>query len=203
MVYAIDSGSYLSRAKARILDNSRESLFYAAYELRCCIEARQEEYLQAQRDYAKSIPKSWNIGKQHAALESIFSSERIQSIAINFTDHAKIEALHIPVSTTLRQQAERLGDLLHAQTTYRAESDVWWSELRDRLMGIYRSAWTCNQSKILCPVMLVGEKSIGKIVFSLEPGEARIVQRLASEKRSVIMQVTYLTSPPVDWKCDL
>lgn len=53
--YWVGARSYLERAKARLEDATHVSLFYAAYEIRCAVEARQDEYLKAQEQYAKNV----------------------------------------------------------------------------------------------------------------------------------------------------
>lgn len=44
MTYAIDSRSYLERARKQLDQGTQEGLFYAAFELRCGAEARLHEH---------------------------------------------------------------------------------------------------------------------------------------------------------------
>jgi len=59
MPYSVSARGYLHRAKLRLLENSNEAIFYGAFELRCCVEARQEEYATA----IDFIKKRLNLGK--------------------------------------------------------------------------------------------------------------------------------------------
>ncbi len=47
MKYGTHSRGYLARARQRLDEGSFESLFYAAFELRCGIEARLQQYEEA------------------------------------------------------------------------------------------------------------------------------------------------------------
>ena len=44
--YAVMARDYLARARERLMEGSKAALFHAAMELRCCVEARQAEYLE-------------------------------------------------------------------------------------------------------------------------------------------------------------
>jgi hypothetical protein len=54
MGYGIHSRSYLKRARQRLDEGYPESLFYAAFELRCGVESRMKEYLDAQDHISES-----------------------------------------------------------------------------------------------------------------------------------------------------
>ena len=60
--YGFKSRDYLKRAKARLNEDKGESLFYAALELRCGIEARLHEYT-VRIPKTRSSEKMWQIGK--------------------------------------------------------------------------------------------------------------------------------------------
>ncbi len=46
--YLVNSRNYLLRARKRLDEKTPASLFYAAFELRCGVESRMQEYLDAQ-----------------------------------------------------------------------------------------------------------------------------------------------------------
>ena len=43
--------------------NDTQYLFYAAFEIRCGIEARMQEYLDVQEHVSKGVKKEWNLTK--------------------------------------------------------------------------------------------------------------------------------------------
>ena len=47
MVYGINAESYLSRARKQLDEGTQNGLFYSAFELRCGVETRLHEYLDA------------------------------------------------------------------------------------------------------------------------------------------------------------
>ena len=51
--YAIGSRDYLARARRRSSEGSAEALFYAALEVRSGVEARMQEYLEAQQHVSR------------------------------------------------------------------------------------------------------------------------------------------------------
>jgi hypothetical protein len=55
MPYGIHARDYLTRARLRLDEQSPAGLFYAAFELRCGIESRLRQYIEAQRGNAIRI----------------------------------------------------------------------------------------------------------------------------------------------------
>jgi hypothetical protein len=203
-VYGIAPRDYLARAKQRLEERTLVGLFYAALEVRCFVEARQDEYLDAQKEYAKSIPKAWKIGAQGKSLEWVFSSKQIQHLTWLVGDKS-IEAYHVPVGEELRNAGERLSDLLHVQAKRYDVSDPWWTETRRRLVGIYQRAWACCQGRLLCPA-LVGKdgQTIGAIKIELDAnGDPRGVADMLKPGVRGILRVNYLDAPPKEWVCDI
>ncbi|MEZ5767724.1 MAG: hypothetical protein R3D80_08700 [Paracoccaceae bacterium] len=84
-----------------------EFLFYAAFEL-AVSEQRQHELLSAQERYRRSLPKKFEIGKQHLELSRIFGRNEIQCITSTFQYGWEIEFQYVPVSVSLRKRAQRL-----------------------------------------------------------------------------------------------
>jgi hypothetical protein len=204
--YGVSAEAYLDRAGSKLRERTNEGLFYAAFELRCFVEARQDEYLDAQRKYAKSIPAGHQIGKQGKVLDAIFHSDLIQHIQwlMKGEDAVMFEAFHVPVTSQLRNGAERLGDLLHHQRKWRASDDAWWAQTRKLLVDLYRLAWTCRQGLLVSPVFLEGDGSmLGTVVMKLDGADAA---RFAEQTRAGAigrMRVDYLSTPPAGWIPDL
>lgn len=201
--YGISAGAYLTRAKQRLDEQTPDALFYAAFELRCFVEARQDDYLDAQKEYARSIPKAHRIGAQGKALDRIFDNRSIQSFRFAVTGGEFFQGYHVPVSLKLRRESEWLGNLLHAQMKWRAPEDEWWAAIRQRLVDLYRLAWTCAQGNMPSPAFIVNGNTIGNLRLY---GDDDVLQRLQSALPAGtrgIVHVQYLKAPPADWVCDL
>ena len=201
--YAITPDAYLGRAREHILNGSAQSLFYAALELRFFVESKQDQYLEAQAEYAKSVPKRWKIGAQGKALEAIFESNRIQQVAWSVKGELIYEAHYVPLPPELRKYAERLGDLLHAMGEWKASDDPWWSKTWKDLRVAYELAWQCNRGLLLSPMFLVEGHAVGTMVLSAD-GDARdkLLKNMEAGTMGV-MKVDYLNAPPSAWQSDL
>ena len=74
MPYGVAARDYLARAKARLMERTQEGLFYAAFEFRCCVETRQEDYARA-IEFEKFKVEAWRIGLRLTATEVIRQRE--------------------------------------------------------------------------------------------------------------------------------
>ena len=201
--YDISPAGYLSRAKERLEANSPADLFYAALELRCFVEARQDEYLEAQKKYARSVPKAWKTSDQGKALDKIFDSEKIQHLVYVFDDDMEFDFYYMPVTAALRNGAERLSNLIHAQMEPRHPDSDWWVEKKNEIVRLYRLAWFCCQGNIASPAMLRKGAAIGDFTAIFRDGRGLdIVPRMVP---GVIfrLKVEYPLMPPNSWKCNL
>jgi hypothetical protein len=203
MAYGIGPKGYLARARARLLDGSQESLFYAAFELRCFVEAQQDEHLDAQKEYVRSIPKAYKIGAQGKQLERLFESSRIQHVRFIAEDGYTIDGFHVPVRKTLRNGAERLGKLLHAQMKPRPDGDAWWAETEKSLKAFYREAWPCSKGNLFSPMFLKDGITVGKLALEEGGIETDRIMSLMRAGTKGLFRVEYLTEPPVAWVCDI
>ncbi|WP_414814962.1 hypothetical protein [Rhizobium sp. IY2] len=203
MGYGVSSRSYLKRAKCRINENTDEGLFYAALELRSFLEARQDEYLDAQRTYAKSMPAAWETSKQWKALQRISKSDKIQHLNFSFSDGWTLEAFHVPVTETFRKATEKLSDMLHAQAVYRPPESPWWEEARHKVIAVYRSAWLCQQGTLLCPALVDKDMIEGRLALLLPGGETEEYAKRFAKDQTMFVKVNYLESVPNQWSPDL
>ena len=199
--YDIGSAGYLDRAAARLREGMPESLFYAALELRCYVEARQDEYLATQTDYVKSVPPAWKIGKQWKALEGVMKGPQIQHLHFTYDDGFQFDAHYVPVTSKLRNAAERLSNLIHAQQSYRSPDDQWWQVTRSDVVATFREAWVCAQGRLLSPALISEHRPIGSISFAFRkdsPDDMAIYEAMAANG-VVTVQVNYLEAPPSSW----
>ena len=72
MIYSVTSHAYLERMKARMNEGTDEALFYAALELRCGVEARMREYVEAIDGIPESEKKQWHVAKLGRSLETAY-----------------------------------------------------------------------------------------------------------------------------------
>jgi hypothetical protein len=72
MEYRTSSRDYLLRAQERLRDGTREALFYAAFELRCGIEARMRQYLEVCDHISKKKKEGWKIADLGRGTEEAF-----------------------------------------------------------------------------------------------------------------------------------
>ena len=105
MVYGISAREYLARAKSNLSNPDCTFLFYAAFELRACIEARQDEYVDAQQRYLKSLPKSEKIGKKAKLLARICKPHLITALRFVFDD-GDYFVYYTPVSNNLHKKVK-------------------------------------------------------------------------------------------------
>lgn len=202
--YGVGSHSYLARAKTCLVEGSPASLFYAAFELRCCIEARQDEYLEAQKRYRRSLARLWQTGKKAKELDRIFSQDIISKITMTADGAHPITAFHVPINKKLVKNADKLGGYLHAAEEYHSPDDFWWSRFHELLVQTYREAWIACQGKLLCPPLLTpnGTTSV-TIEFDHEQDMPPEWREYYSKGKAIVVEVDYPKSAPADWQCDL
>ncbi|WP_109614517.1 hypothetical protein [Pseudaminobacter salicylatoxidans] len=178
-------------------------MFYAALELRGCVEARQDEYLEAQVRYRQSLPRSWQVGKKAKELDRIFSQDKISKITIAPAMVPSLTVYHIPVGKHLVNCVDRLGNYLHA-VQFQRMNDPWWMDFKALLLETYRAAWIVCQGSLLCPPFI---SSGGKtsVTIEVDQNQERQVDWRAYGKPGdmVDVHVDYPNSPPLEWVCDL
>lgn len=84
--YNVDIFHYLRRARKKLDSGVPDDLFYSAFELRCALESRLQDYLDARDDIAKRKKKGWKIAVSSRALEEAFEEgikeEGVSSIVL-------------------------------------------------------------------------------------------------------------------------
>lgn len=199
--YGISARDYLKRARLNLSSDELPGLFYAAFELRCCVEARQDLYLDAQKKYRRSLPRSWQLKPKSRELDRIFASNQIAQITIHFDDLPDSTFHYVPVSASLLKAAQKLGDDLHCKQEHHDPDHPWWCALRDRLVETYRQAWFCCKGQLLCPLLLhPGLTTNG--VFDTDGLDPNFGSAMRSG-REVKITIAYPTTYPSNWVCDL
>lgn len=150
--YGVRSNAYLLRARCRLDENTSDALFYAAFELRCGVEARMREYLEDQEHVSRKKREGWQIAALAGTLEQTFSLGELGARYTFYRDSSLIGTLEYrPVLPVTRAAAERLGDYLHAQRAYRNPDDPWWVQLRAFLESTYRGLEWSVSGELLGP----------------------------------------------------
>ena len=175
--YDIYPTSYLARASKCLEEMDPRFLFYAALEIRFFVEARQDQYLVAQRAYRKSLPKSFEIGKQGKELLRIYSLEKRQIIEQVFPDGYSHKLVYVPLPVELRSGAERLGEFLHAQKE--KISDEKFSVLRGTIIRLLSLSYLCAEGNLLSPMLIARGNAVGSVQAIFAKGESeQLVTRL-------------------------
>lgn len=219
MEYLVTPQDYLARARDCLLSNKPSNIFYAALELRCCVESRQADYLEALEFFRGTKIKHWQVGQTSRKLLESWENPKIAKLTYQFPDK-DFPTFFTPVKPTLARAIEKeLGVLLHAQTKFREAKDQWWANQRNRLTEIYREAWVaCRgehmapplwnaESRETHPVRLYARPDTAELLIRfllLQPTAANrsVLARPTASKR-FMLNVDYLDEPPGDWECDL
>ncbi len=205
MGYPVSAKAYLARAKDALENGRPEGLFYAALELRCCIETRQAEYAEALSAYKETKIKPWNIGDTGRRIRRASYADRIALFRYNFGE-GWFDSYHTPISDKLIAFAEKeLGQLLHCQLVYRSPEEEWWANTKAQLIEGYRMTWLSCQGDSLVPPLWNGTtKSVHPVVLEKHDGNASLFDRLpvlpGTEFR---VEIRYLDNAPNHWHCDL
>lgn len=194
--YGIHSRDYLKRARRRLDENTSESLFYAAFELRCGIEARLREYLDVQEAVSEKKKSGWKIAQLAKDLERVFDvGDKAVKISIYSRDRRDLlyEFLYTPVTSGLRKKGQQLGDHLHASKSYHCPDDSWWRELRELLEATYRDLERANSGTMIG--VPLREPGTSKVRFFTEVppgGRDAVLEKIGGVGASSYLQVTYL-----------
>ena len=153
--YNIDSIAYLRRARRCLDQNTREALFYAAFELRCGTESRVQQYLDARKDIARHKKQGWKIvGSSRELDRRIQLGDTIYEACLSDDVGNSIFLYYTSISARLRESAgARLHDLLHAMKSHYENDNRWWGDTRDFLEQIYSDLAITSRGTLLAPIM--------------------------------------------------
>ena len=153
-VYGTDVYAYLVRAREQLDSQRCDRLFYAALELRCAVESRLQQYLDAREDIAKHKKKGWRIAGSEMELSKVFKDGRtIVELQLSEAAAGRLRLFYTPVSKTLVSAAERLGDLLHHRKTDLDPTDIWWQKTRSFLEETFTGLEFASAGTLLAPPM--------------------------------------------------
>jgi len=171
MGYQVRALDYLARAKALLDSGNEPSLFYAAFELRCGIEARLKEYFDAQAETTLKRRAGWQIDKLAKQVESVFelgSNKGYRMTVFDAATNAHISSvMYTPVTAQLQKLGERLGDYLHSQAPNRICEPTFWLKLK-HLLALTHEELTFACSGTLMAPPLVHPKNSGERFFCID-----------------------------------
>ena len=193
--YTTGSHCYLARAERMLNEGTKESLYYAARELRCGVEARLREYLDCQEHVPKKRRQEWNLGRLARTAKRTFSTEnKVGRFSIADGETGELTVLYYtPVSRQLRKAAERLGNYLHASRQYHPPDDPFWKDLRGRLREIAAELRKATAGTLLgMPLMRPGNK----LAMPFEYFEDESIRRRFKKGGQYQINVEYLDEYP-------
>lgn len=153
-VYGTDVYAYLARARGELDSRRCDRLFYAALELRCAVESRLQQYLDAREDIAKHKKKGWRIAASEMELSKVFKDGRtIVELQLSEAATGRLRLFYTPVNKTLVSAAERIGDLLHHRRTNLDHTDIWWQKTRSFLEETFTGLEFASAGTLLAPPM--------------------------------------------------
>ena len=196
MEYHTSSRDYLKRAKAKLKEGTPESLFYAAFELRCGIEQRMREYLEAWDHVSEKKKQGWRFPELGRTIDHTFKlGDKVARFTITSDKKDKIYGVfyYTPVSSELKEMAGRIGNYLHAFREYKPPTDEWWNETRTYLENVY------VELRKACSGTLLGAPLVspdGKMSMPMQFDEKAAEIKELGMGGQAIMTVEYLDEYP-------
>lgn len=204
--YGVSALSYLRRTRERLLDDTKAALFYAALELRCCVEARQAEYIEHLNAYKGQKLRPYRLGENRDKIAKISDGKVIAKLTFDLGDGETFEGYHTPVPASLVRYCEKhLDKLRHVQSQYRGPDDEWWAKTRADLVSHYRQAWiSCQGNMMVPPLWNANSKQTHPMVFEIDDDNRATMERMkGAVGEHFNVHVSYLEHPPESWVCDL
>ena len=191
----------MGRARNRLSEGNRESLFYAAFELRSGIEARMNEYLEAWDHISKKKKKGWRIAKMGRNIEGAFKTgNKIARLAVHDkqSDELIICLYYTPVTSSLKKDAEKLGNYMHSMKKYKSPSDKFWIRLRNDLEKICERLDLANTGTLLGPPLRkndTGEVKMNMEFLEEDSGKS-LLDSIMNSGAKIKVNITYISSLP-------
>ena len=155
-------------------DTPPRNYFYAAYELRCGIEARLKQYLSVQKDLPKKLKKGWRIAVLGKGTEQLFKT-RDHILRFKMTNTRTRKAcvlLYTPVGRDLHKMGEQLGNFLHNLWDEDTSSLEWWDNFRTLVADATAGLFRANVGTLLGPPLVRDEGKEMQIAHNFSHQEA-------------------------------
>jgi hypothetical protein len=197
--YRNSSRDYLGRGEHLLAEGSYASMFYAAFELRCGIEGRMEEYLDVWDHIAKKKKRGWRIAELGRNVEKSFQTNNAVvrwAVSDRTTGEMIVCLYHTPVTSALQKRGEKLSNYLHSVKKYREPGDKWWETFRTELTETARQLRVANMGTLLGPPLM--RKSSGQVEMNMEIPPSldkdALVKRLLGQ--DLIVNISYRKALP-------
>lgn len=197
--YGVSSRDYLARAKKTLRRGTSADLFYAAFELRCGIEARLQQYLECQSHISRKKKDGWRIPEIGRTMDNVF---RDANKCVRWAFHEShsgellIALYYTPVGPGLQKSGQKLGNYLHSMKVFRPPEDPWWQMFRSELEGVSMDLETANRGTLLGPPLTKGGDGGVDINMEIPPGEDSDVFFKRLFNRAVEIKIAYFDSIP-------
>lgn len=204
--YRVSPQAYLARCRERLLEGTKQAIFYAAVEMRCCVEARQAEYFEHYQPLIRKRFQPYRLGENQKTVSKITSGDKIAQITFCFANGTSLRQFHTPVPLKLQKFVKQTVDgMRHSQQCYRPPDDPWWSMTRDNLVSNYRAAWiACRGEMPLPPLWNADSGEMHQIITYVTEENRAVMERFEDLKGMQLrFHVEYLDVPPADWVYDL
>lgn len=205
--YPTAAQSYLRRARDRILEGTTASLFYAAFELRACIEARVVEYAETLPHIKGKKITSWQLAKAKLALQRAVPDRRYTVMTIKIGD-AQHTVAHTPIPNDVWKNVGKLGDYLHYRHDFDDGDREHLLALAHLVLTVYKDAWIACRGDLIGPLLGRGKPgSQVTTLIRLDSPDAlafnEIIKKAVAEETPAIMGIEYPDELPGDWDFDL
>jgi len=194
MNYGISSRDYLERAKHCLAKDDLDSLFYAAFEIRCGVEARMQEYLDVQKHISKKKRQGWQVAKLAKNIERAFrlgEKDAVLKVINKDTNQVEFEARYTPVKASLRKRAEKIGNFLHSAKKYHAPDDKFWFKFRSDLECAVEELEHATTGRLLGPLLLHPNKKKIDMKFEITSKEEQDSVKNFTVGAKRILQINY------------
>lgn len=201
MEYSINSKAYLNRARKWLDENTKEGLFYAAFELRCGIESRLLQYWEANKHIHQMKKAGWEIPKIARDLEKAFI-RRDKIARIDVLDSAgrelRISLYFTPVTKDLEALGGKIGNLMHCPKQFRTSDDPWWDQTREFLEQVYAELEKANKGTLLGVPVLQRKTNSVHLEMETKSGEniEDLQRKLGELGERILIEVHYLDDLP-------
>lgn len=199
-MYRSSSRDYLKRARHLLSRGDCESLFYAAFELRCGIEARMQEYLEIAEEISEKKKQGWKIAELGKNLEKAFKlgGKIVQLTFENVASGKQCRIYHTPVTAELRKQGQQRGNYLHATKVYRKPDDPWWVSFKTLLDETCEELAIATKGTLLVPPLLRPDGKTFKTHHELEVDSQadEVMREIGRTRENIFMEVEYLDKLP-------
>lgn len=192
--YGISSRDYLDRAKECLAIDEPRALFYAAFEIRCGVEARMQEYLEAQKHVSKKKRQGWQVAQLARNIEDVFRlGEKDAVIRVRDPESKEVlfEARYTPVRKSLQKRVEKLGNFLHSAKKHHPPGSPFWEEFRKELEVAVAQLERATFGNLLGPMLLHPDKKHIDMKLELSTPEAQEAVKILQTGFKSLVEVRY------------